>query len=100
MQKMTDSPWFRMMSATIGVLVGIVQLFLIAYITHLTTALDDYDTRIDSLEEFRAATSASRYTAQDANAMNTLLLQEIRQVESGLKECINRVILDGNRARC
>lgn len=97
---MTEKPWFRAMSATIGILVGIVQIFLMMYATHLNSALDTHESRLDALDEFRVATTANRYTAQDANAMNTLLLQQMRDMESGLKECINRVILDGNKARC
>jgi len=97
---MTEKPWFRAMSAAIGILVGIVQVALFMYVAAMNTESAGHERRLDVLDEFRVATGASRYTAQDANAMNLLLLQEIRNVESGLKECINRVILDGNRARC
>lgn len=100
MAQITETPWFKAMSAVIGILVGIVQIALLGYVGHLDSTLERHESKINEFERFMAATSASRYTSQDANQMNTLLLQEIRDVEASLKECINRVILDGNRARC
>ena len=97
---MTEQPWFRIMSASIGVLVGIIQITVFMLYAGLVKVDKTIEYDVGLLQRFESELRASRYTTVEAGAQNRMLLNEIHRVEGSLKDCINRVILDGGKARC
>jgi len=78
----------------------------IAY-SNVTSEVATLEERTEELERWRSETSGNRFTSGQASDMQITFMREMQGIRSdmnqeinSLKECINRVIIDGNRARC